>query len=364
LSPHRKIPGVNTPYLYFGTWRATFAWHVEDADLYSINYVHFGAPKFWYSVPQEQSDRFERVMAGFFPQDRQKCPEFLRHKSFVASPQKLLDQGIYLNKLVQLPGEFVLTYPRGYHSGFNVGFNCAESINFATETWLDIGRKAGACVCSIEQDSVKIDVDRLLYEAANPSERVYDPTPVPHKKRMYNNTNRAEAAKRARMGLDPEPSSAADAQAKAAKRAEKAEKQKAAQAALRAAIARQNAYVCVLCPDTSPETLVKLAPAPDAASAKDPKRKAGHAHKVCVMFTPSTWIARDAKGEERVYGFEGIEKARWSLVRFQFGCLRGADAQAQKCQLCPEKYGSKVQCTKGKCVRAHQCVAVSLAQAD
>jgi hypothetical protein len=54
--------------------------------------------------------------------------------------------GPFLNPLVSL-GEFVITYPRGYHAGFNVGFNCAESVNFALESWIDLGRRAQYCKC-------------------------------------------------------------------------------------------------------------------------------------------------------------------------------------------------------------------------
>ena len=54
-----EVPGVTTPMLYVGMWRAMFAYHVEDVDLYSINYIHGGAGKSWYAVPPQERRRLE-----------------------------------------------------------------------------------------------------------------------------------------------------------------------------------------------------------------------------------------------------------------------------------------------------------------
>lgn len=159
-----KLPGVNDAYLYAGLWKATFAWHLEDQDLYSINYLHFGAPKQWYLISQAESGKFFDLMKDTFPEDFKNCSEFLRHKTFSVSPQFLEKNGVAYNKILHNEGEFIITYPYGYHAGFNYGFNLAESVNFALDDWFPIGEVTKKCECV--NDSVGINVKQLYCKYA------------------------------------------------------------------------------------------------------------------------------------------------------------------------------------------------------
>ncbi|XP_039737944.1 lysine-specific demethylase 4D-like [Pteropus medius] len=151
------IEGVNTPYLYFGMWKTTFAWHTEDMDLYSINYLHFGEPKTWYAVPPEHGQRLEHLAKELFPGSSRGCEAFLRHKVALISPTVLKENGIPFSRITQEAGEFMVTFPYGYHAGFNHGFNCAEAINFATPRWIDYGKVASQCSCGEARVSFSMD---------------------------------------------------------------------------------------------------------------------------------------------------------------------------------------------------------------
>lgn len=66
-------------------YKSTFAWHVEDCDLYSINFLHYGEPKFWYAIPPSEASRVEKMFEEKFPEDAQKCEAYLRHKTFIVT---------------------------------------------------------------------------------------------------------------------------------------------------------------------------------------------------------------------------------------------------------------------------------------
>ncbi|CAI5736989.1 unnamed protein product [Hyaloperonospora brassicae] len=132
----------------------------EDMDLYSINYLHTGKPKFWYGVPPDSGPQLERAAQSMFPEKHHQCHQFLRHKTSLISPARLKEFGVPFYRAYQKPGEFVITFPSTYHQGFNLGYNIAEAVNFAMLHWIPYGLKAKVCKCL--PDSVRIDMDSFL----------------------------------------------------------------------------------------------------------------------------------------------------------------------------------------------------------
>ena len=81
------------------------------------------------------------------------------------SPSIIKAASITIYTGVQREGEFIITFPGAYHAGFNHGFNCAESLNFAVESWISRGLKATFCECSKNKDGVSdsVHIDMAIF---------------------------------------------------------------------------------------------------------------------------------------------------------------------------------------------------------
>mmetsp|Transcript_2339 Transcript_2339/g.7105 ORF Transcript_2339/g.7105 Transcript_2339/m.7105 type:complete len:460 (+) Transcript_2339:156-1535(+) len=155
------ICGVNLPMLYVGHAFSMFGWHIEDNALYSLNYMHKGSAKTWYGVPGHEAQKLEKLAKSLFEQkDDLSCR--LYQKLSMISPNLLLDAGIPVYELVQRPGEFVITMPRSYHSGFSHGFNVGEAVNFALPEWIPYGFSSLESHRGIGRESV-LNLEKFLF---------------------------------------------------------------------------------------------------------------------------------------------------------------------------------------------------------
>ncbi|XP_026867993.2 lysine-specific demethylase 5C isoform X1 [Electrophorus electricus] len=134
------ISGMKVPWLYVGMVFSAFCWHIEDHWSYSINYLHWGEPKTWYGVPAVAAEKLEEVMKKLTPELFEFQPDLLHQLVTIMNPNILMAHGVPVVRTNQCAGEFVITFPRAYHSGFNQGYNFAEAVNFCTADWLPMGR--------------------------------------------------------------------------------------------------------------------------------------------------------------------------------------------------------------------------------
>jgi len=138
------ITGVMVPWLYVGSVLSAFCWHIEDHALYSVNYLHLGAPKVWYGVPAHATQLLEEAMKDAVPHLFAANPNLLYQLVTLVSPTELRKRGVPVCRVVHEPGSFVVTMPNSYHAGFNTGFNVAEAVNFGAPRWLPYGSDVAA----------------------------------------------------------------------------------------------------------------------------------------------------------------------------------------------------------------------------
>ncbi|OHW96553.1 JmjC domain-containing protein [Colletotrichum incanum] len=323
-----KVPGVNTAYLYLGMWKATFAWHLEDVDLYSINYLHFGAPKQWYSISQADARRFEAAMKNIWPTDAKACDQFLRHKGFLISPSHLKQHyNITVNKCVSYPGEFVVTYPYGYHSGYNLGYNCAEAVNFALDSWLPMGKIAKRCECAQAQDSVWVDVYDIERKLRG------EPTPEYEETEDEDDDEDDDEDEDDATGLpSPPDSNGVVKPARKRKRAAGDKDGKTKVKKIRLKVKTRAEPICCLCPNDIPGAEIL---------STDDGRKA---HRMCALYLPETYIDT-VDDKEMIANVANINKERLDL----------------KCLYCRSKKGACFQCSQKKCARAYHATCAAAA---
>ncbi|KAL4612786.1 lysine-specific demethylase 5A isoform X1 [Arapaima gigas] len=162
------ISGMKVPWLYVGMCFSSFCWHIEDHWSYSINFLHWGEPKTWYGVPAHAAEKLEDVMKKLAPELFDSQPDLLHQLVTIMNPNVLMEHGVPVYRTNQCAGEFVVTFPRAYHSGFNQGYNFAEAVNFCTADWLPIGRQCVAHYRRLQRYCVFSHEELLCKMAADP----------------------------------------------------------------------------------------------------------------------------------------------------------------------------------------------------
>ena len=58
---------------------------------------------------------------------------------------------------------FFLVLPYSYHCGFNLGYNIAEAVNYATVDWIPFGEKSINCDCERKKTMFTLSMEPFIF---------------------------------------------------------------------------------------------------------------------------------------------------------------------------------------------------------
>ncbi|XP_034247371.1 uncharacterized protein LOC117649072 isoform X1 [Thrips palmi] len=166
-----KIKGISDPLLYIGKALSTAALHDEDASLASLNLLISGSNKAWIVYSGAfVFDLLEYLKTVPLNLADKSCSNALHHKTFITNPDCMPPSfHVPYQKILQRPGEFVLTFYCSAHQVSNLGDNLAVARNLADENWVPFGlysQVSEGCTCIPAIQNVKIDARKIAARAS------------------------------------------------------------------------------------------------------------------------------------------------------------------------------------------------------
>ncbi|KAG5357849.1 Jumonji/ARID domain-containing protein 2 [Yarrowia sp. B02] len=158
---------ISMPWLHVGMMFSTQSWGVEDMNMWSLDYMHFGSTRTWYSVSPAHYEKFQKLLERYIEKGERKIDsKFVLEPDLMISPQILRDEGIDVYICDQRPGEYVLSFPQAYRSHFCHGFNMSESVNLCPISWLDGPAQEAASLYAKHAQLPAFSYERLLLNIA------------------------------------------------------------------------------------------------------------------------------------------------------------------------------------------------------
>lgn len=160
------LMGVTVPTLHVGMLFSACCWYRDPHGLPWIEYLHTGAKKIWYGIPDEHSDNFRDALSKMVPRYCKSKTIWLPSDTAMVPPELLVKNGVPLCQTVQEPGQFIIVFPKAFTSSICTGYLVSESVYFAQSSWLVTAEQVFKDIQESCEPSI-FSFERLLFSIIN-----------------------------------------------------------------------------------------------------------------------------------------------------------------------------------------------------